>query len=124
LYGRWIILAISCIGGLLASIQSSALIIAFPKLLTDLDASIVNIIWVLLAYLLVVAAIVPVTGKLGDIFGQQLLFNFGFLFFTIASLLSGFSQKDLHGTDLIGYRCVLGLGGTFLFSNSVAIITK
>jgi len=91
---------------------------------TDLDATIVTIIWVLLAYLLVLSAVVPVTGKLGDIFGQQLLFNCGFLLFTIASFLSGFSQKSATGYDLIAYRCLLGLGGTFLFSNSVAIITN
>lgn len=117
-------LTIGCVGALLASIQSSALIIAFPKLVSDLDASITTIIWVLLSFLLVVAAVVPITGKLGDIFGQQLLFNFGFLMFTIASFLSGFSQKSAMGYDLIGYRCIQGIGATFLFSNSVAIITN
>lgn len=61
-YERWIILVISCIGGLLAAIQSSALIIAFPKLMEELNADITNIIWVLLSFLLVVSAIVPVTG--------------------------------------------------------------
>jgi len=123
-YERWVILVVGCLGGLLASIQSSALVIAFPKLVAELGASIDTIMWVLLSFLLVVAAVVPITGKLGDMFGQQFLFNVGFMFFTIASLLSGFAQESLHGTDLIGYRCIQGIGATFLFSNSVAIITK
>ena len=55
---------------------------------------------------------------------MQFLFNVGFFFFTLASLLSGFSSPSQQGVDLIGYRCVLGIGATFLFSNSVAIITK
>jgi len=122
-YERWIVLAIVCVGILLTAIQSTALVIAFPTLLVQLDASILSIIWVLLSYLVVVSVFVPLAGKLGDIFGQQLLFDIGFLIFGVACLLSGFSQPSANGNDLVGYRCLLGLGGTFLFSNSVAIIT-
>lgn len=121
---RWVVLAIVSTGALLAAVQSSALVIAFPTLIVALEADIATILWVLLSFLLVVSAIVPIVGKLGDIVGQAILYNIGFAIFTVASLLSGFSQTSAHGKDLIFYRCLLGIGGSFLFTNSSAIVTN
>ena len=121
---RWIVLAIVSTGALLAAVQSSALVIAFPTLIIALQADIATILWVLLSFLLVVSSIVPIVGKLGDLVGQAILYNIGFAIFTVASLLSGFSQTSAHGKDLIFYRCLLGIGGSFLFTNSSAIVTN
>lgn len=68
-----------------------------------LDANIVSILWVLLSVFLVIAAVVCVAGKLGDIVGQAALYNYGFAIFTIGSLIAGFSQASEHGHDLIAY---------------------
>ena len=123
-FDRWIILTIASLGATLAAVQSSALVIAFPTLLIDLRADIQTILWVLLSFMLVVASIVPVVGKLGDILGQAVLFNYGFAIFTLASFLAGFSQESVHGEDLIFYRVIMGIGATFLFTNSAAIVTN
>ena len=120
---EWTALSVTTVGALLASIQGSALIIALPDILTRLDTDFITIMWVLLGYLLITTAVVPVIGRLADMFGRKNLYNAGFAVFTLGSLLCGMSQPQFHGWDLVGYRLIQGLGGALLFTNSAAIVT-
>ena len=81
-------------------------------LIQELSADITTILWVLLAVMVVIACVVCVAGKLGDVFGQAFLFNTGFAVFTLGNLLGGFSQPASHGADLLAYRCVIGARGS------------
>lgn len=120
---EWTALSVTTVGALLASIQGSALIIALPDILTHLDTDFITIMWVLLGYLLITTAVVPVIGRLADMFGRKNLYNAGFAVFTLGSLLCGMSQPQFHGWDLVGYRLIQGIGGALLFTNSAAIVT-
>ena len=119
----WVALSVTTVGALLASVQGSALTIALPDILTGLRASFLTIMWVLLAYLLVTTALVPVVGRLSDMFGRKALYNAGFAVFTLGSLLSGLSQPQFHGWDMVCFRVIQGIGGALLFTNSTAIVT-
>jgi MFS family permease len=59
-------------------------IIALPIILPDLQ--VITVIWVLLGYLLILAAVVPVVWRLADILGRKSLYNSGFVIFTVGSL--------------------------------------
>jgi len=120
---EWTALSVTTVGALLASIQGSALLIALPEILTQLQTSFVTIMWVLLGYLLVTTALVPVVGRLADMFGRKNLYNAGFAIFTLGSFLCGMSHPQFHGWDLVGYRLIQGVGGALLFTNSAAIVT-
>ena len=120
---EWIALSVTTIGVLMASIDGSAVIIALPTILADLQASFITMMWVLLGYLLIVAAIVPVVGRLADILGRKKLYNIGFVIFTAGSLLCGLSLPQFHGVDLLVYRMIQGVGGALLMTNSVVIVT-
>ena len=111
------------VGSLRASIQGSALLIALPQILTLLQADFLTLIWVLLGYLLLTTALMPVIGRLADMFGRKNLYGSGFAVFTLGSFLSGLSQPQFHGRYLVGYRLVRGIGGSLLFTNSAAIVT-
>src|SRR3954469_13436797 len=115
---EWVALSVTTIGALLASIQGSALTIALPNILAGLDAGFLTIMWVLIAYLLTTTALVPVVGRLADIFGRKNLYNAGFAVFTLGSLLAGFTQPALHGWDLVVCRAIQGIGGALLITNS------
>ncbi|HZQ05573.1 MAG TPA: MFS transporter, partial [Anaerolineae bacterium] len=119
----WIALAVTTAGAMLAAVQGSALIIGLPDILASLQASFFTIIWVLLAYLLITTALVPVVGRLADMFGRKNLYNGGFAIFTLGSLLAGFSLEQFHGWDLVAYRVIQGIGGALLFANSTPIVT-
>ena len=92
---EWMALSVTTVGALLASVQGSALIIGLPDILANLKADFLTMIWVLLAYLLVTTAVVPVIGRLADMFGRKNLYNAGFAIFTLGSLFAGLAQQHL-----------------------------
>jgi MFS family permease len=120
---EWIALSVTTIGALMAAIDASAVIIALPTIMADLQADFITIMWVLLSYMLILAALVPVIGRLADMLGRKNLYNLGFIIFTVGSLLCGLSQQQFHGWDLVGYRMVQGVGGALLITNSAVIVT-
>jgi EmrB/QacA subfamily drug resistance transporter len=120
---EWIALSVTTIGALMAAIDASAVIIALPTIMADLQADFITIMWVLLSYLLILAALVPVIGRLADMLGRKHLYNLGFIIFIVGSLLCGLSQPQFHGWDLVSYRMVQGVGGALLLTNSAVIVT-
>lgn len=120
---EWVALSVTTVGALLASIQGSALTIALPDILASLQASFLTIMWVLLGYLLITTALVPIVGRLSDMLGRKNLYNAGFAIFTLGSLLGGLSQPQFHGWDMVFYRVIQGIGGALLLANSTAIVT-
>ena len=87
---EWTALSVTTVGALLASIQGSALLIALPDIMTELRAGFMTIMWVILGFMLITTALVPVVGRLADMFGRKNLYNAGFAVFTLGSLLCGF----------------------------------
>jgi MFS family permease len=64
-------------------------------------------------------------GRLGDMFGRVRMWNMGFAIFSVASIF--LTVTWMHGSaaalGLIIWRVVQGVGGSFLFANSTAILT-
>lgn len=109
------------LGVLMSSLDGNIVLIALPTIARELPGtSLLDLLWILLGYQLVTAAVLVNFGRLADIFGRVKLYNFGFALFTAGSALCGFSQS---GLQLIIFRIIQALGGAFLFSNSAAIIT-
>jgi EmrB/QacA subfamily drug resistance transporter len=119
---EWVALSVTTVGALLASLQGSSLVIALPDVLTGLGATFLTVMWVLLGYLLITTALVPVVGRLADMVGRKRLYVAGFAVFTLGSLLAGVSQPQFHGWDLVAYRVLQGVGGALLITNSTAIV--
>jgi EmrB/QacA subfamily drug resistance transporter len=105
---------------LLATINSGTLIIALPDLERALGTGILELVWVILAYMIASTVLVLTAGRLSDMFGRKRAYVGGFLLFGIASLGAGFATD---GTVLILWRIVQGIGGAFLFANAGAVVT-
>jgi EmrB/QacA subfamily drug resistance transporter len=105
---------------LLATINSGTLIIALPDLERSLGTSLLQLVWVILAYMIASTVLVLTAGRLSDLFGRKKAYVGGFLLFTAASLGAGFSAD---GTQLILWRIVQGIGGALLFANAAALVT-
>lgn len=120
----WIVLFISCAGVLMASISTSALVIAFPTLLEELQCTVGVMMWILLVVMLLIGGVVGIAGKLGDVFGQAILYKFGYFIFVAGNIISGCAQAGNKGYDLLAGRVVIGFGAAFLFTNSSAILTN
>jgi EmrB/QacA subfamily drug resistance transporter len=117
---KWWALSCTSLGMLLATINSGTLIIALPDLERSLGTSLLQLVWVILAYMIASTVLVLTAGRLSDLFGRKNAYVGGFVVFALASLGAGFSGS---GTELILWRIVQGVGGAFLFANSGALVT-
>lgn len=70
---EWTALSVTTIGTLLASIQGSALLLHCRISLTQLRRGFMTIMWVLLGFMLITTAFVPVVGRLADIWQKEAL---------------------------------------------------
>src|SRR3954463_9516678 len=117
---KWWALSCTSVGMLLATINSGTLIIALPDLERSLGTTLLSQVWVILAYMIASTVLVVTAGRLSDLFGRKRAYVLGFLIFTVASLGAGLAP---HGTQLIVWRILQGIGGAFLFANTGAIVT-
>src|SRR5438094_7340335 len=105
---------------LLATINSGTLIIALPDLEKSLGTTLLQLVWVILAYMIASTVLVLTAGRLSDLFGRKRAYVLGFLVFGLASLGAGFAGD---GTVLILWRILQGIGSAFLFANAAALVT-
>ncbi len=117
---KWWALSCTSLGMLLAATNSGTLIIALPDLERSLHASLLELVWVILAYLIAATVLVLTAGRLSDLFGRKRAYVGGFVVFALASLGAGFSPD---ATVLIGWRVLQGIGSAFLFANAAALVT-
>src|SRR5205807_7221723 len=117
---RWWALSCTSLGMLLAATNSGTLIIALPDLERSLHASLLALVWVILAYLIAATVLVLMAGPLSDLFGRKRAYVGGFVLFALASLGAGFSSG---ATELIVWRVLQGVGSAFLFANAAALVT-
>jgi len=117
---KWWALSTTSVGMLLATINSGTLIIALPDLERALHTTLLELVWVILAYMIASTVLVLTAGRLSDLFGRKKAYVAGFVVFAVASLGAGFSA---NGTELILWRILQGIGGAFLFANASALVT-
>jgi EmrB/QacA subfamily drug resistance transporter len=115
------VLLLTTIGTLMVAVDSTIVILALPTMARDLVAPLSTIIWTILIYLLITAALTTQAGRLGDMFGRAGVYNLGFAVFTIGSAASGFAPG---AETLIIARAVQAVGGALVFANSGALIAS
>ncbi len=128
---KWVALSNTTLGALMATINSSIVLIALPAIfngihVNPLDASEANyFLWMLLGYMVVTATLLVTFGRISDMFGRVKLYNLGFAIFTIGSLFAFLTPGtgNAGALELIIARLVQGVGSGFLFANSTAILT-
>lgn len=105
----------------MAFIDATALNVALPAIQTGLHASGVELLWIVNAYLLMLAALIPVGGSLGDLFGRRRIFALGIGLFLLASLVCGLAPSAAF---LVWARVVQGIGASLMIPGSLAIISS
>lgn len=116
---RWLVLAITASGLLLICVDITVLFIALPALTQALEATNSQRLWILNAYPIVVAGLLPGLGTLGDRYGHRRLFTAGLVVFGAASLSAAYAPT---ATLLIAARAGLGVGAAMMMPATLAII--
>ncbi|WP_026401388.1 DHA2 family efflux MFS transporter permease subunit [Actinomadura rifamycini] len=115
----WAILLTLSLGFFMTLLDLTIVNIAIPSMLDKLDASLDQVLWVVNAYILVLAVLLITAGRLGDLWGKKNLFIAGVVVFTLASLVCGLAQDP---AQLIAARAVQGLGAALLMPQTMSII--
>ena len=113
------VLLLTTLGTLMVAVDSTIVILALPTMARDLVAPLSSIIWTILIYLLISAALTTQAGRVGDLLGRARVYNTGFAIFTVGSGLCGFAPT---AEILIAARAVQAIGGALIFANSGALI--
>ena len=93
--------------------------VAIPTIQRSLHLSIAGLEWVVSSYLLTLAGLLLVGGRLADVYGRRRLFLIGLAVFTLSSLAAGLAAS---GGVLIASRAVQGVGAALLMPTTLAII--
>src|SRR6266705_589728 len=117
--GPWI-LAATILGSSMAFIDGTVVNVALPALQRSLNATVVDVQWVVEAYSLLLSALLLMGGSLGDRYGRRRIFIVGVAIFSLASVWCGFA-RNIH--ELILARAIQGAGGALLVPGSLAIIS-
>jgi EmrB/QacA subfamily drug resistance transporter len=104
---------------LLAALDQTVVGVAMPRIVSDLHG-LEFYAWVTTAYLITSTSLVPVAGKLGDMFGRKPFMLAGMIGFIAASALCGLSQNML---ELVLFRGFQGVFGGVLFASTFAVMT-
>ncbi len=102
---------------LLAALDQTIVSTAMPRIVADL-LGFEHYAWATTAYLLTSTAVVPIVGKLSDMYGSRRFLLGGSAFFVFASILCGLSQ-DM--TQLAVFRGLQGIGGGMIFAITMVV---
>jgi MFS transporter, DHA2 family, methylenomycin A resistance protein len=114
-------LAAACLAQGMMVLDVLIVSVALPSMQRELHLSPSGLEWVVSAYALVLAALIPSGGALGDHFGRKRIFVGGVALFTVASVGCALS---VSGTMLIAFRVVQGIGGAVMSSLTLALISE
>jgi MFS family permease len=128
---KWLVLTNTTIGVLMATIDTSIVLIALPDIFKGigidplLPGNTFYLLWMILGFMIVTSVLVVSLGRLGDMLGRVRMYNLGFVIYTFFSLL--LSITWMSGTSaalwLVVMRLFQGVGAAFLIANSTAILT-
>jgi EmrB/QacA subfamily drug resistance transporter len=108
-----------CLGAFMGQLDASIVTLTYRSLGTEFGASLAEVQWVSLSYLLTLATLLIPAGRLADAHGRKLLYLYGFVVFAAASAACGLAPSL---GALIALRVLQGAGAALLQANSVALI--
>jgi EmrB/QacA subfamily drug resistance transporter len=117
--GKNLILFATILASGMAFLDGSVVNIAVSTIQSRLQASLSSVEWVINSYALMLAALILLTGALGDRFGRKKIFIWGIAVFTLSSFLCGLSASI---GQLIAFRTLQGIGAAMMIPGSLSII--
>ena len=118
LAGRNVLFTI-VLGAMLVPLNSTMIVVALPHLIVDFDTDLSSAGWLVTGYLIAMASLQPVAGKLGDRLGRRTLLLAGLGWFGLSSLGAGLAPNL---PILIAFRIQQAVAGALVFPNGIALL--
>ncbi|HYY88427.1 MAG TPA: MFS transporter, partial [Chloroflexota bacterium] len=109
------------LGSFMVILDNTVVNVALPTLGRVLGAELSVLQWVISAYMLAQAAVIPLSGWLSDRFGAKRVYLTSVVLFTAGSVLCGLA---LNGEMLIATRVLQGVGGGMLMPIGMAVLYR
>ena len=119
-HAGWLAVGTVCFGAFMGQLDASIVTLTYQPLRAQFHATLAEVQWVSLAYLLALTALLIPVGRLADAHGRKQTYLYGFVVFTTASAACGLAPS--LGV-LVACRAVQALGAAMLQANSVALVT-
>src|SRR5947209_5426100 len=118
---KWLTLIAACFGLLMLYIDLFIVNVALPTIGHDFRAPLGTASWTISGYVLMIGVLPMGIGRLGDLWGQRVVYLAGLALFSIASLLCGLAPSI---TALIVFRVTQGIGAAIMTPGTLAIIIR
>ena len=117
---KWIVLIVASVGSLMGPLDSTIVSVSMPSISDALQMDYAQTLWVPTAYLVTIASILLIIGRVSDIFGKKKIYISGFAIFAVGSLLCSLAQS---GEQLISFRVIQGIGASFIMTSGTALVS-
>ena len=117
----WLVLTTVMVGTLLIGLDRTVVNLAMPKIMGDFGITVETAAWIATAYIISNAIFVPVFGKLGDLFGNRIIYLWSFVGFIVVSMLAGLAWGF---GSLVFFRILQGLVGAAVYPTAMSLIAK
>src|SRR5437588_4165656 len=119
---KWVVLLLVALGAFMTTLDSSIVNIALPAIAHTFGVGVSGAIeWIIIGYLIVMAACLLTLGRLADMLGRKPIYEAGLAIFVLGSIFSGAAPSLV---TLIIARLFQGVGGAFIFAVNTAMITS
>jgi DHA2 family multidrug resistance protein len=118
---KWLLLGNIMLGTFMAVLDGTVVNTGLPKIMASFGIGLDKVQWIVTAYMLSMAVMLPTSGWLADRFGYKRMYFLGLLGFTLGSFMCGMSSNE---NMLILSRVVQGLGAGTIQPLGMAIISR
>ena len=118
---KWWVTATVMLGAFLVVVSGATVNVALPPIMTTFSMNLDQVQWVITAYMIASAVLIPTVGWLGNRLGNRNLFLLSLLTFISGSALAGLAWS---GGALIFFRLVQGVGGGPLIPMAMVLLNE
>ena len=118
---RWWVLANVMIGTFMAVLDATIVDVSLSKIMASFGITVDKAEWVITAYMLVFAVMLPTSGWIADHFGYKRTYFLALLLFTVGSFFCGMAWNE---NALIAFRVIQASGAGLLMPTGMSIITR
>lgn len=118
---RWWVLWTVMLGSMVALLDATIVNVSIPAIMGDFNAGVSRVQWVISAYMIAFAVLMPLTGWLREQIGSRTLYLGCLSIFTLGSLLCGLAWSL---ESLIFFRVIQALGGGAMTPIAMSILTE
>jgi EmrB/QacA subfamily drug resistance transporter len=117
---RYLVFATAGLSLLMYSIDGTAVAVALPRFIKELDTTVLRAAWTMSIFFIGVVMAMPLAGNLSDRYGRKRIFLFSLIIFTVSSLACGLAPNIYL---LIAFRFFQGIGGASFLPTASGIVS-